>query len=162
MSDPAWMTWARAQIGTREAAGPANNPKVLSWAQKVGAKVLGIQYRSDATPWCGLFCAAALAGAGHRPPPIAVRARQWALWGEAVEPCVGAVLVFSREGGGHVGFYEAESADAYLVLGGNQGDAVSRAWIAKDRCLAVRWPYGEPRTWPKTTRAAGTLSLDEV
>jgi uncharacterized protein (TIGR02594 family) len=156
------MTWARAQIGTREASGPANNPRILNWAQKLGAKVLGVSYAADATPWCGLFCAAALAAAGHRPPPIAVRARQWALWGQAADPCVGAVMVFSRDGGGHVGFYEGERADAYLVLGGNQSDAVSRAWISRERCVAIRWPHGEPRTKSKTVPSAGVLSLNEA
>jgi fatty acid/phospholipid biosynthesis enzyme len=54
------------------------------------------------------------------------------------------VLVFSRKvaGGyaGHVGIYVAEDASAFHVLGGNQGDAVSVARVAKDRCVAVRRP----------------------
>jgi hypothetical protein len=54
------------------------------------------------------------------------------------------VLVFERPGGGHVGFYAGESGASYRVLGGNQGDAVSHAWIAKARCIAVRWPPGVP------------------
>lgn len=162
MTDPPWMAWARAQIGTREAPGAADNPKILNWAQKLGAKALGIAYAADATPWCGLFCAAAVAAAGHRPPPIAVRARQWALWGEPSEPCVGALLVFDRAGGGHVGFCEAEDDDAYLVLGGNQGDSVSRAWIAKDRCLAVRWPLGAAKAKRKIAGKTGALSRNET
>ncbi len=41
---------------------------------------------------------------------------------------------------GHVGFYSGESSDAYLILGGNQSDSVSQAWVGKDRFLKARWP----------------------
>lgn len=150
MTTMPWMTFARAQLGVREAAGPENNPRILSWAQKLGVRVLGIPYVDDTRqPWCGLFCAYAVAAAGLRPPALPVRARQWALWGEETEPCEGAVLVFERgSGAGHVGFYEAERPDAFLVLGGNQSDAVTRAWIPKNRLMTARWPHGHPRTKP--------------
>ena len=45
---------------------------------------------------------------------------------------------------GHVGFYLRETADAVCVLGGNQSDRVSEAWIAKTRLLAMRWPLSVP------------------
>jgi hypothetical protein len=54
------------------------------------------------------------------------------------------VLVFQRPGGGHLGFYVGEDERAYHVLGGNQGDCVSITRIAKDRCIAIRWPSGQP------------------
>jgi uncharacterized protein (TIGR02594 family) len=146
MSTPPWMAWARDQLGTRETPGPANSPKIMGWAAKV-KKWLGIDYTADATPWCGLFVTAAVQHAGYTPPRIAIRAKSWALWGEELKAaCFGAVAVFERPGGGHVGFVEAESPTAYLILGGNQGDSVSKAWIAKDRCIALRWPYGYPKT----------------
>lgn len=163
MTDAPWMTWARAQVGTRETPGPANNPKIMTWAQKLGARILGITYADDsATPWCGLFAAAVVAQLGIKPPPIAIRAKQWALWGEATTPCVGAVLVFIRDGGGHVGFYEGEDDGAYHVLGGNQGDRVSVTRIAKSRLFAARWPHGYPKTSPRHLTASGALSRNEA
>jgi len=75
----------------------------------------------------------------------------------------GAVLVFERPGGGHVGFYVGEDATAYHVLGGNQGDAVTIARIAKDRCIARRWPAGRPVIGkPVQMAARKPISTDEA
>jgi uncharacterized protein (TIGR02594 family) len=140
---PSWMTIAAGFIGLRETPGPANNNTIMGWAKSLGVRVLGMDYANDATPWCGLFVANCIRSAGLLPAKIAVRAKAWATWGVPVDPCEGAVLVFERQGGGHVGFYAGETAGpagAYLVLGGNQGDAVSKTWISKARCVASRWP----------------------
>lgn len=142
MPDPIWITWARSQIGTAEVPGAKSNPKILSWAQRLGAKVLGISYTDDDTPWCGLFVTAALAQAGLTSPPISIRASSWETWGVRTTPRMGAVLVFTRPGGGHVGFYVGETDTHFLVLGGNQGNKVSEVLIEKARCTAVRWPMG--------------------
>jgi uncharacterized protein (TIGR02594 family) len=145
--DPAWLAAARAKLGTREAPGAANSPTILGWAKRLGTKALGIAYNADSTPWCGVFVAACMQEAGIAPPPIAVRAKSWATWGSALRPdrvAPGAVLVFERPGGGHVGFYVGENARSFRVLGGNQGDCVTETWIAKDRCIAIRWPAGRP------------------
>lgn len=94
-----------------------------------------------------MFVARCLHAADLAPAPIAVRASSWAPWGANLRPdrlASGAVLVFRRPGGGHVGFYVGEDSRCYRVLGGNQGDAVSVAWIEKSRCIARRWPTGEP------------------
>lgn len=164
MGSPDWVAKARAKIGIRETPGPANNPTIMGWAQRLGAKVLGISYADDSnTPWCGLFMAEVMTEAGFQPPPIAVRASAWSTWGTACEPCEGAVLVFQRPGGGHVGLYVGEDAAAYHVLGGNQGDAVSITRVAKDRCVAVRWPPGGPARGPRVqVAAAGGLSRNEA
>jgi uncharacterized protein (TIGR02594 family) len=145
--EPAWLRAARAKIGTREAAGAANNPTIMGWSKRLGAKVLGIGYNADSVPWCGLFVATCMVEVGIAPPPIAVRANSWATFGanlrrEALSP--GAVLVFTREGGGHVAFYVGEDQTHYHVLGGNQGDTVNVMRIAKSRCTASRWPRGVP------------------
>lgn len=51
----------------------------------------------------------------------------------------------SRQSGlGHVGFYAGEDAGAFCVLGGNQSDQVSLAWIAKNRLVGARWPASVP------------------
>lgn len=161
MTEPLWLRAAREQLGVRETAGPKSNPTILGWAKKVG-RALGIAYTDDATPWCGLFVALCITQAKYTPPPIAVRAKVWADWGDPVKPMLGAILVFERPGGGHVGFYVGEDATAYHVLGGNQSDAVTITRIAKDRCVAVRWPRGYPQTQPVLLTASGKLSTNEA
>lgn len=165
--EPAWLIAARAKLGTREAPGPANSPTIMGWAKRLGTKVLGMVYNSDSVPWCGLFVATCLAEDGIAAAPIAVRAKAWATWGQnlAADRLVpGAVLVFERGGGGHVGFYVGENGSAYQVLGGNQGDRVSLAWIAKNRCIARRWPIGRAVLGkPVQLSAAGVpLSTNEA
>lgn len=163
MTEPAWMKSARAKIGVREVPGTSNSPTIMGWAQRLGSRVLGMAYGSDSVPWCGLFVAQCMAEASLRPPPIAVRAKAWATWGVPCKPQKGAVLVFERQGGGHVGFYAGETHNAYQVLGGNQGDAVSLALIVKDRCVAVRWPAGYPENAERVMLAAGgPLSMNEA
>jgi uncharacterized protein (TIGR02594 family) len=145
--DPKWLAVARGKLGTREAPGPANNSTILGWAKGLGTKVLGVIYNADDVPWCGVFAAHCLDEAGIASPMLAVRAKSWAAWGANLRPdrlAPGAVLVFEREGGGHVGFYLGEDASSYHVLGGNQDDAVTVARIAKIRLIASRWPKGVP------------------
>jgi hypothetical protein len=40
-------------------------------------------------------------------------------------PSPGAVMVYSRTGGGHVTLYESEDANYYYCRGGNQSDSVN-------------------------------------
>ena len=146
-SEPAWLRHARSLLGTREAPGAANSPTIMGWAKKLGTKVLGILYNADSVPWCGIFVAICLTEDGITAPPLAVRATSWASWGQSIRPerlAPGAILVFSRRGGGHVGFYVGEDAVAYHILGGNQNDAVTITRIVKSRCIARRWPPGRP------------------
>lgn len=148
-TDPAWLLAARALLGTREAAGSANNAGIIGWAKALGVKVLGMLYNADSVPWCGLFVAHCLRAGGIdlAAMKVGVRAKAWARWGANLGAAVlapGAILVFEREGGGHVGFYVGEDATHYHVLGGNQGDAVTIMRLAKGRCIARRWPRGVP------------------
>ncbi len=166
-TEPSWLKAARAKLGTREAAGSANSPTILGWAKRLGARALGMVYNADSVPWCGVFVAYCLQQGGVEPASISVRAKSWATWGQTLRAerlAPGAILVFERAGGGHVGFYTAEDAAAYHVLGGNQGDAVTIARIANSRCIARRWPEGVPVIGRPIHVAAGpqTLSADEV
>ena len=56
----------------------------------------------------------------------------------------GLILVFGREGGGHVGFHVGEDDHAYHAIGGNQSNSVCITRIAKSRLIAARWPRGVP------------------
>lgn len=164
---PAWLTAARAKLGTREAAGAANSPTIMGWAKRLGTKVLGIVYNADSVPWCGLFVAACMQEAGLPSAPIAVRASAWGNYGQRLRfdrLAPGAILIFQRPGGGHVGFYVGEDATAYHVLGGNQSDMVNVMRIAKSRCVAARWPTGVAVAGkPVLLAASGTpLSRNEA
>lgn len=158
MADPRWLAYARTLIGVREIPGAKHSPVIMGWIAKLGAKVLGITVKDDETAWCGTFCAHVMQQAGIHPPPIAVRAKAWAKWGrQLISPRPGCVLVFDRKGGGHVGLYVGESATDYYVLGGNQGNAVSIAPLAKERLTegGMRWPHGEPLPKPQIVRMSG-------
>ena len=138
-------------FGTEEDTGNGSNPTILAWAAKVG---LGKVYKDDATAWCGLAMAyvAGQAGWENAPRGNALLARNWAHWGNpAVVPMLGDVMVFwrgKREGiQGHVGIYVGEDDEAFHILGGNQGDKVSIARLARDRLLQARrcpWRIREP------------------
>lgn len=115
-------------------------------------------YNADSVPWCGVFVGACLDEVGIVSPLFAVRAKSWATWGVNLRPerlAPGAVLVFERPGGGHVGFYVGEDWEAYHVLGGNQGDSVTVARIEKARCVARRWPAGQAVIGKPVRMAAG-------
>lgn len=148
---PYWMTIARRYLGLTEVPGPAANPTLLDMAKNLGGWVAQF-FVSDETPWCALFVnrvlqEAGLSLSGRAGSVDLVRARSFATYGIPLEvPCLGAILVFERQGGGHVGFYVGETLKAYRVLGGNQSNSVNETWIAKDRCIAVRWP--DPATRP--------------
>ena len=140
--EPRWLAAARALIGVREVPGPKHSSVILSWI-----KVLSGWFRDDETPWCGTFVAYCIREAGLVPVKNWYRARAWIGWGKPCMPCLGAIGVFSREGGGHVGLLVGQTRDRQwlLVLGGNQGNAVSIMALSKDRLIAARWPStGEP------------------
>lgn len=144
MSEPRWLARARAHIGLRETVGPASNAAIMGWARKIGGWIASF-YKDDSIPWCGLFVGAMLAEAGIKPPANLLGAREYERWGQPLKHgAPGAVLVFSRQGGGHVGFYVGEDDEAFHVLGGNQSDAVCVKRIGKGRLTAIRWPVGAP------------------
>ena len=61
-----------------------------------------------------------------------------------MQPIIGAVLIFERGTGGHVGFAIGQDDANFYVLGGNQSDAVTIARIAKSRLLGARFPTTYP------------------
>ena len=69
-------------------------------------------------------------------------ARSFLDWGESVDdPQIGDILVFSRGNNGwqgHVGFYAGKVGNDYLVLGGNQNDAVNVMKYSAKRLLGIR------------------------
>lgn len=137
MGDQAWVREARKFLGQREVAGAQSAPFISRWLQDLGA-----WWRDDETPWCGVAVAAWMRACGIAPPKAWYRAKAWADWGlPLVAPVAGAVVVFERRGGGHVGLIVGkDAAGRLMVLGGNQGDAVSIVPFDRARVLAYRWP----------------------
>jgi uncharacterized protein (TIGR02594 family) len=141
---PPWMDEATNMLGTKEKPDSLNNPTILNWAKEVGTE----DYTADSIPWCALFVSWCMARNGIEPVKTPLWALNWAHFGTAAKPTYGAILVFSRTGGGHVGFYVGEDNTNYKVLGGNQGDAVSIEPVAKSRLVACRWPPGMSKFLP--------------
>ena len=119
---------ARAEIGTREIAGPASNPKIDEWFN-----AQGYSYKDD-TAWCALFLGHMLEAAGL-PSTEALNARSYEDFFEATSrPKEGDIVVFwrVRKSGwqGHVGFVvEVDwTGKRVLVLGGNQSNMVNEQW----------------------------------
>lgn len=133
--------------GTQEFIGEKNNPEILMWAREIRDHV-GLEYKADETPWCGLFMGVVCKRAGFEPPFLCIRAKEWAKWGRSKRVAeLGDVLVKERKGGGHVCMYVGEDEWYYHALGGNQGDAVNIRKIKKDSILAIRecpWQFSRP------------------
>ena len=139
MAELPWIKEARRFIGEREIKGPKHNPLIVQWWKDI--KRGGI--RDDETPWCAAFTGAMLEHVGIRSTRFE-SAKSYLDWGiELKEPAYGCVVVFTRTGGGHVGFVVGRDEKGnLLVLGGNQGDAVSVAAFSVSRVSGYRWPYG--------------------
>lgn len=136
--DPPWLAAARRDLGNAETLGPNDSPWIRRmWASLSGAWLLG-------QPWCGGAVASWMQQAGVAYPKAYYRARAWLDWGvDLTLPAVGCVVVFERVGGGHVGIVVGRDARGrLLVLGGNQGNAVSVAPFDLDRVAGYRWPAG--------------------
>jgi len=130
------MHVALDQLGQREIAGEANNPRIVAYHQATRLKAT-----DDETPWCAAFVNWCLEVAGVAGTNSAA-ARSFEAWGSKVStPSVGDVVVLSRgtkPWQGHVGFWLGENRDNVMLLGGNQGDAVSVALYEKSRIVSIR------------------------
>jgi hypothetical protein len=110
-------------------------------------------------PWCGDAVETAVFNALPEEPRFEnpYWARNWGAFGVPCDPVYGAIVVFKRGSGGHVGFLVGKNLDGTLlrVRGGNQGDAVNDTWIRSSRLLddGMRWPS----TW--TTRDQRPLPI---
>lgn len=162
---PRMLVEAIKHYGVIETPGAGSTPDITRWAKEVGVSGW---YGSDAVPWCGLFVGVVAKRAGYPHTSQLLSALSWSNWGEKVpkgREALWDVLVFARTGGGHVGFYVGETADSFLVFGGNQSDAVGFAWISKSRLVAARRPIykiGEPANVRKIRLTRdGNLSQNE-
>lgn len=121
-------------------------------------------------PWCGDFVETCIALTLTREnlPGNPYLARNWAKFGQHVEPTLGAVGVFWRGQPhgieGHVAFLVGKVDGFLYILGGNQSNAITVTRIAENRLIDSRWPLSVPL--PKKIKlpalVGGKLSLNEA
>lgn len=159
-----WLIAARRDIGRRETLGPNDSP----WLRTMLASLPGGGRWLFGQPWCGGAVANWLTQSGVPIPSAWYRARAWLDWGVTITyPARGAVAVFARAGGGHVGLVESLTPDGRpRIIGGNQRDSVRIDPFETDRLLGYRWPADHLASMPVSrapvVAAAGTSSTNEA
>jgi len=136
--DYPWIKIAKSHIGLKEIPGKEHNPVILTWLKKLKA-----WWMDDETPWCAVYVAHCFRECNLAIPKLYMRASEWSNdWGvKLVQPMDGCVAVFTRSGGGHVGFVMGITPDNFLlILGGNQGDQVNIRKFSRDRVVGYYWP----------------------
>lgn len=155
-------------LGTKETPGAKSSPIIMGWKAELAALGKHVEgYTSDAVPWCGLGMGKIAHDAGYDAdiPSFPLWALNWGDFGvKAKQPCLGSILTFVRDTGGHVAQYVAEDQTAYHVIGCNQSDSVTITRIAKSRMRACREPAYNVRpasARPFIVAAGGALSTNE-
>jgi len=131
----------------QERAGEKDDPFIL-WC----LESCGLKDSHDEVPWCSAF-ANRIAWLLRLPRSKSARARSWLEVGiplTTMEAVCGFDIVVLKRGAepqpgpevidapGHVGFFAGSEGGRVLVLGGNQGDAVTVASFARDSMLGIR------------------------
>ena len=139
MIEQDWIKEARKHVGLKEIKGAKHNQQIVDFWKAI--KRGGI--KDDETPWCAAFVGAMLETVGI----VSSRfesAKSYLDWGVKLNnPVFGCIVVFTRDGGGHVAFVVGKNANGdLLVLGGNQGDAVNIRAFPVSRVTGYRYPKG--------------------
>lgn len=131
-----WLAYALGELGESEIVGEKDNPRIVEYH-----KATTLVADDENVPWCAAFVSWCLEQSGIKSKHSA-RARDYLDFGEIIkEPRIGCVVVLTRNGGGHVGFYWGKAGDGKInLLGGNQGDAVTIAAYNEERVIGYRWP----------------------
>jgi uncharacterized protein (TIGR02594 family) len=140
---PIWLVEAEKFIGLKEISGPKNNSTVVDFWKRI--HLSGIS--NDEVPWCAAFVGAVLENVGMKSTRSGL-AKSYLNWGIALKtPALGSIVVFTRKGGGHVGFVVGKDKNGNLyVLGGNQSDAVNIKLFKTDNVVGYRWPSSDIKT----------------
>jgi len=146
-----WVSWAKGEIGTKRTNKYPGNPRIIEYWKMF--KMSGI--KNETVSWCSAFVGASLEAVGINtnsdPKVYSKRSKDssmyWLHWTHGYvleEPCFGCIAVMERKGGGHVGFVLGKSEDGkYLILlGGNQGSAVSIAKFPINKFVGYIYPKG--------------------
>jgi len=105
-------------------------------------RYLGTNPTGRAHDWCGAFLDMVLKHTGHRGGGNLARA--YASYGTRIAgPAVGAIAVFARRGGGHVGIVTGiDSNGNPIVISGNHNHSVAEATYPARRAIAYVMPGG--------------------
>ena len=134
---PTWLIEAEKYIGLKEVAGPKSNPTVVGFWKRI--HLSGIS--NDDVPWCAAFVGAVLENVGLGSTKSGLAKSYLNFGTKQTTPTLGSIVVFSRTGGGHVGFVVGkDSAGNLFVLGGNQSDSVSVKKFTTANVVGYRWP----------------------
>lgn len=172
MNVPIQLKIAFKYLGLVEVPGGKTHPTIALWLKQMGAA-----WRDDETPWCGTFMHGVFTEAKLKPVAKAAAARSWSnLPTKLAGPAIGAIVVFWRDsptsGKGHVGLVAGrDQFGNIMVIGGNQGDAVTIKPFTLNpkstRVVGFYWPEGVERplrtgidTLP-VVKSNGTLSSKE-
>lgn len=160
MTKPTWLLEAEKFKGLKEIKGAQHAPEILQMWKDI--KRGGI--KDDETPWCAAFVGAMLERSGIKSSRFE-SAKSYLDWGQLLAfPVVGCLAVFTRQGGGHVGFVVGrDRVGNLLVLGGNQSDEVNVRAFPVSRLSGYRWPAGmvAPIDPPPTVGSIAELSERE-
>jgi uncharacterized protein (TIGR02594 family) len=127
---------AQRFVGVKEILGTVDNPMILamlklddSWPQH------------DEVAWCSAFVNY-IAWLLRLPRSRSLAARSWLEVGVPINlsdaRADADIVILSRDGGGHVGFFAGLEHSDVLMLGGNQGNKVCVAPFSTDRIIGVR------------------------
>lgn len=143
MTEAPWLDLALSELGTREIAGPQDNPKIVKYFDDVGRPDI----KNDETAWCAAAQGSWLVRSGYPLPNVnsglMLLARSYTDYGKPCEPKVGAIGVWPRgtQGWqGHVGTVVRVNAATVHIIAGNQNNSVSIAIYPIKTALAFRWP----------------------
>ena len=159
-----WITEAKTALGKNEAR---DRSWLVDWLKRDGRSIGD----PGKNPWCGDFVETCIRTGLPDEPLLGALgtnpywARNWLLFGQETKPVPGAVLIFERGSGGHVGFAVGQDDANFYVLGGNQSDSVTIARVAKSRLLGVRWPATfapRPQRLPTMKPGAFLTTTNEI
>lgn len=145
-SSQEWIDKSEKEIGVKRGSHTKRIVEYWSMFRMSGIK-------DEKVSWCSAFVGAMLESCGINTNPkdksiykkrTKDSSQYWIHWdgGYEVKPCYGCIAVMTRNGGGHVGFLIGEDGDNWVLLGGNQGSAVSIAKFHKSRFIGYIMPNG--------------------
>lgn len=130
-----WLEIAREEEGRRIHEFPGqwqDNPRIIEYLKSTSYD----GELHDEVPWCSAFVNWCINKAGLKGTNSAA-ASSWLTWGQKLDqPRLGCVVVFDH----HVGFYAGAAGNHFLLLGGNQSNAVNTENKQPSEVLAYRWP----------------------
>lgn len=144
-----WLTKAREYLakGLHEGTIENPNPEVVRFFGLIGHPEL---VSDKLNPWCAAFVGACLKETGYALPRNTMWSLSYLRYGSGCVCKVGAIAVRRREGSdvGHVFFVDSFDDKFVYAIGGNQGDAVSKAKYTIASIEAFRWPVTEEENTP--------------